>query len=71
MAPTYKTESGYLLESEDESRRLSNQHEVVKNAMGGNLLRASVVFTDRPLRVLDSGTADGNFCPSFPNQEQA
>lgn len=56
---THETKSGYILESDDESKRLSNQHEVVKAAMGGILLRTPVDFTGERLRILDSGTADG------------
>lgn len=56
---THETKSGYILESDDESKRLSNQHEVIKAAMGGILLRAPVDFAAEGLRVLDSGTADG------------
>lgn len=57
----YKTESGYMLESEEESARLSNQHEVIKDAMGGSLLRVPINLSNEKLRILDSGTADGTW----------
>lgn len=50
----------YILESDDEMGRLSNQHGVIKDAMGG-LLLMPVDFSKGPLRILDSATADGTF----------
>lgn len=65
--PPHATKSGYILESDDESDRLSNQHEVIKAAMGGTLLRTPLNFTSEPLRILDSGTADGQSKPQQQN----
>ncbi|MCJ1352293.1 MAG: hypothetical protein MMC33_002277 [Icmadophila ericetorum] len=48
----------YILESDNEMSRLSNQHEVIKDAMGG-LLQMPIDYSKGPLRILDSGTADG------------
>ena len=50
----------YILESDNEMSRLSNQHEVIKDAMGG-LLQMPIDYSKGPLRILDSGTADGGF----------
>ena len=46
-----------------ELQRLSDNHAVFKDAMGG-LLFAPVDLSKPGLRVLDSATADGTFC--FP-----
>lgn len=43
-----------------EMERLSKQHDVIKNAMGGLLLVPAGLSTGN-LRILDSGTADGQF----------
>jgi hypothetical protein len=48
----------YFLESDDKISRLSNQHHVIKDEMGG-LVFAPVDLSARPLRILDSATADG------------
>lgn len=48
----------YVLESEDEISRLANQHDVIKDEMGG-LVFAPINLTTAPLRILDSATADG------------
>jgi len=50
----------YFLASEEEMNRLSSQHSVVKNAMGG-LLLFPVDHSKGSLRILDSGTADGTW----------
>lgn len=47
----------YFLESEEEISRLSNQHDVIKDEMGGLIL--APIDLSQPLRVLDSATADG------------
>lgn len=39
--------------------RLSAQHYVVKNAMGGKLVLAPIDLSKPDLRILDSATADG------------
>lgn len=50
----------YFMASEEESERLSNQHMVIKDAMpGGRLICPTLNFSGSPLRILDSGTADG------------
>lgn len=52
------TESGeYILESEEEMSRLSNQHGVIKAEMGRLIL--APIDLSKPLRILDSATADG------------
>lgn len=43
---------------EDELKRLSDNHEVITNAMGG-LFMAPVDLTKPGIRILDSATADG------------
>lgn len=48
----------YPLENSEESIRLQNQHAVIKDAMG-SLVLAPVDLGATPLRILDSGTADG------------
>ena len=53
-----KQESKYWMESEGERNRLASNHFIAKDAMGGRLVRALVDFS-RPLKILDSGTADG------------
>jgi hypothetical protein len=47
----------YVLESEEEISRLSNQHDVIKDEMGSLVL--APLDLSKPLRILDSGTADG------------
>ncbi|OCL14894.1 S-adenosyl-L-methionine-dependent methyltransferase [Glonium stellatum] len=60
------TEPGahYVMKSEEEVSRLSNQHEIIKDAMGG-LILANIDLSTRPLRVLDSATADGTWIRDF------
>jgi hypothetical protein len=50
---------GYPLENEEEISRLSNQHDVLKGEMGQLVL--APIDLSSPLRILDSGTADGLF----------
>jgi hypothetical protein len=57
MAPE-SNDIGYFMASDDEISRLSNQHNVIKDAMGG-LLLAPIDLSAKPLRILDSATADG------------
>jgi hypothetical protein len=52
-------ETGYFLESEQETNRLANQHNVIKDEMGGLVLAPLDLST--PLRILDSATADGMY----------
>lgn len=47
----------YFLKSEEEVSRLSNQHDIIKDGMNGLVL--APIDLSKPLRVLDSGTADG------------
>ncbi|KAF2973068.1 hypothetical protein GQX73_g500 [Xylaria multiplex] len=54
----------YPLENSNESTRLQNQHEVIKDAMGG-LILAPIDLKSSPLRILDSGTADGTWIRDF------
>jgi hypothetical protein len=49
----------YILESEDEVKRLTNQHDVIKDEMGSQLVLAPIDLSKEPLRILDSATADG------------
>lgn len=44
-----------------EVKRLSDQHEWIKHAMGGDLLHCPVNYLDPTLRVLDSRAADGHW----------
>ncbi|RYP49412.1 hypothetical protein DL768_004885 [Monosporascus sp. mg162] len=53
-------EHAYPLENSEESSRLRNQHDVIKDAMGG-LVLAPINLSASPLRILDSGTADGTW----------
>jgi hypothetical protein len=43
----------------EEINRLSNQHDVIKSEMPGSSLVLAPVDLSKPLRILDSGTADG------------
>ncbi|KAI0110942.1 hypothetical protein GGR51DRAFT_510583 [Nemania sp. FL0031] len=54
----------YPLANSNEATRLQNQHEVIKDAMGGLILAPLDVKTS-PLRILDSGTADGTWLRDF------
>lgn len=47
----------YPLDNDEEVSRLSNQHDVLKDEMGELVLAPIDLST--PLRILDSGTADG------------
>jgi SAM-dependent methyltransferase len=59
-APATATrEIGYPLESDEEIGRLSNQHDVIKDEMGQLVL--APIDLSAPLRILDSGTADGTW----------
>lgn len=49
----------YPLENSNETKRLQNQHELYKDEMGGRLVLAPIDVKTSPLRILDSGTADG------------
>lgn len=51
-------ESKYWMESEGERKRLASNHFIAKDAMGGQLVRAPIDFS-QPRKVIDSGTADG------------
>jgi hypothetical protein len=55
---TNKVDGVYPMKKDEEVKRLANQHEVIKDAMG-KLLFAKVDISSGPLRILDSGTADG------------
>ncbi|KAI0594483.1 S-adenosyl-L-methionine-dependent methyltransferase [Biscogniauxia sp. FL1348] len=55
-----KQESKYWMESGEERKRLASNHYIAKDAMGGQLVRAPVDFS-RPVKILDSGTADGTW----------
>ncbi|KAI0458555.1 hypothetical protein F5B21DRAFT_500451 [Xylaria acuta] len=52
-----KQKSKYWMDSEGERKRLASNHFTVKDGMGGKLVRAPVDFS-RPVKILDSGTAD-------------
>lgn len=64
MAPRTDT-TDYILASEEEVSRLSNQHKVVIDAMGGFFF-APIDLSAKSLQILDSATADGMF-PKIPN----
>ena len=49
----------YPLNNDEEIKRLTYQHEVIKDALGGKLLLVPVDTEQKPLRILDSATADG------------
>ena len=51
-------EEKYILDSPEEVNRLAEQHDVIKDAMGG-LIAVPLDFSKPGLRILDSGTADG------------
>ncbi|KAH6657935.1 hypothetical protein BKA67DRAFT_556756 [Truncatella angustata] len=55
-----KQQSQYWMESQVERKRLASNHYIAKDAMGGTLVRAPVDFS-HPVKVLDSGTADGTW----------
>ena len=58
--PSHETSSGYLLaQNHTEIERLSYQHEVIKDAMNGQLVLAPLDLSLRGLHILDSATADG------------
>jgi hypothetical protein len=68
--PTMTTEQGtYILESEEETSRLSNQHDVIKDEAGG-LVLAPLDLSSRTLRILDSATADGTWIRDLAQQYQ-
>ncbi|KAJ8069781.1 hypothetical protein OCU04_000197 [Sclerotinia nivalis] len=60
MASVNSERAGYVLANDEEMNRLSTQHYVIKDAMGG-LLMVPVDHTTEGLRILDSGTADGTW----------
>ncbi|KAF2120576.1 S-adenosyl-L-methionine-dependent methyltransferase [Lophiotrema nucula] len=49
----------YIMDTSDEITRLSYNHALFKDAMGGNLVLAPIDFSSGPKRILDSATADG------------
>ncbi|CAJ2504435.1 Uu.00g118290.m01.CDS01 [Anthostomella pinea] len=51
----------YPLDNQEEVSRLGNQHDVIKDTTGGRLILAPIDFTASPLKILDSGTADGTW----------
>jgi hypothetical protein len=59
--PIQPSEAGYFMAAPEESSRLENQHFVIKDAMGGNLLLSPIDLSIGPLRILDSATADGKY----------
>ncbi|KAF2686128.1 hypothetical protein K458DRAFT_387139 [Lentithecium fluviatile CBS 122367] len=52
--------STYILESEEEIIRLSNQHDLIKDEAEG-LVLAPINLAAKPLRILNSATADGTW----------
>ena len=65
-----KANPDYFMKSEEENSRLSNQHEVIKDAMGGQLVHAPLDLTAQSLCVLDTGTADGTFLRRLCGSDQ-
>lgn len=62
------TEQGdYILQSEDETKRLATQHYVIKDEAGG-LILAPLDLSAKPLRILDSATADGTWIRDLAQQ---
>lgn len=54
----------YILDSDKEAKRLSDNHECIKYFMSGRLIRAPLdTSAEIPLRILDSGTSDGYAFP--------
>jgi hypothetical protein len=52
--------TGYIMEHEDENKRLTYNHELYKDSMGGQLHFAPVDWeAEPPKSVLDTATADG------------
>ena len=47
------------------SKRLSDQHLVATDALGGKLILPPVDISQGNLRILESGTADGSFLSLF------
>lgn len=47
-----------------EVERLRNQHELIRDGMGGKLIRAPIDLSKPDLHILDVATADGT-CPKF------
>jgi hypothetical protein len=59
-APGAGDEAEYLLEvNSSETQRLRMQPDIVKDAMGGDLIAAPFDLSGTQLRILDSATADG------------
>ena len=61
-------DSTYWMESELERKRLASNHYIAKDAAGGKLVLAPVDFS-QPVRILDSGTADGTYSLRFPQHD--
>jgi SAM-dependent methyltransferase len=57
---TTPIQHAYPVKHEKDAERLANQHEVIKEAMGG-LVLAPLDLTTSRLRILDSGTTDGTW----------
>lgn len=53
-----KQDSKYWMESQVERKRLASNHYIAKDEMKDKLVLAPVDFS-QPLKILDSGTADG------------
>ena len=49
----------YILDTDEEIKRLTAQHEVMKDAMGGLLLAPLEITSTARMRILDSATANG------------
>jgi hypothetical protein len=58
-------DSVYWMESDSERMRLATNHYIAKDAAGGKLVLAPVDFS-QPMRVLDSGAADGAYTSTLP-----
>ena len=59
----------YILKGEEEMARLSSNHFIYKDALG-TLLLPPINVLGKPLRILDSATADGTNFDSICNIEQ-
>jgi hypothetical protein len=60
------SENGYLLNYQDQEKsRMQMQHDLIKAYMG-KLILAPIPFDQPNLRILDSGTFDGNPLPPTP-----
>jgi hypothetical protein len=56
----------YMLKNDEDIGRLTIQHPVLKDTIGGNLVLPYIDVSFPGSRILDSGTADGTSTSSCP-----